>query len=239
MRSEYHTKRGRRLFSRQFWYMGVLTVFVVTLEVIVAIYASKRKRLRETLLFCIATFVLAYETASFIRTHDMPIAFSTFSYFLLAFAVFVPWHPLKSVAAFCAFVSGVVYLSAFVFYPDPIYANQLAEGERIVGFLLHNLLLFGSLLLLGQFKLEEVDVFYLLGAIIFVVVYVEVVVHICASAQVNFLTIGIIEGTLFQHMVPNSVGKWWWYVAWYALIDVIFVAIWRLLNLINQRLLRQ
>ena len=219
--------------------MGVLTVFVVALEVIVAIYASKRKRLAQVLLCCIATFVLVYETASFIKTHEMPIAFSIFSYFLLAFAVFLPWRPLKSVAAYCAFLSGVVYLSAFVFYPDPIYANQLGEQERIVGFILHNLLLFGSLLLLGRVKLEEDDIFYLLGTIVLTAIYVEVSVHICASAQVNFLTIGIIEGTLFQHMVPSLLGKWWWYIVWYALIDVVFIGLWRLLNTINLRLLRQ
>ena len=227
------------MFSRQFWYMGVLTVFVVALEVLVAIYATKHKRLARTLLFCIANFLVTYEIATFIKAREIPIAFSVYSYFLLAFAVFLPWRPLKSVASFCAFLSGVVYLSAFTFYPDPIYAAQSTEAERIVGFLLHNLLLFGSLLLLGQFKLEEIDAFYLLGTLVFVVVYVEVTVHICANTQVNFLTIGIIEGTLFQHMVPNLVGKWWWSAAWYATVIAVFVGIWRLINEINRRFLRQ
>ena len=219
--------------------MGVLTVFVAVLEVLVAIYASKHKRLAQTLLFCVAAFVLTYEIATFIRAQELQIAFSVFSYFLLAFAVIFPWRPLKSVASFCAFLSGVVYLSAFVFYLDPIYVMQPTELERIVGFLLHNMLLFGSLLLLGQFKLEEVDAFYLLGALVFVVVYVEVAVHICANTQVNFLTLGIIEGTLFQHMVPNLVGKWWWSAAWYTTVIAVFVGIWRLINVINRRFLRQ
>ena len=227
------------LFSQQFWYMGVLALFVVTLEVCTALYASQHKTVARVLLWCISAFVLAYETQLFARTRTMPIAFSTFSYYLFGIAVFVPWRPWKSVAAFCAFVSGVVYLSAFVFYPDAIYANQPNEAERIVGFLLHNLLLFGSLLLYGQQKVDKTDVFYVLGFVAFVVVYTEVAVHLCASEQANFLTRGIIEATLIWQIAPQFDLKWWWYALWYAFVAVIAWGLYELTCLINRRLLRQ
>lgn len=219
--------------------MGVLTAFVVALEVFVAIYASKRKKVARVLLWCAATFVVVYEIVSFAKTREIPIAFSTFSYFLFGIAVFLPLRQLKSAAAFCAFVSGVVYLSGFAFYPDTIYARQPFEADRIVGFLLHNLMLFGALLLYGQLKVAKIDALYIAGFVAFIAVYTEVAVHVCASDQANVLTQGAIEATLIREVIPNFELRWWWYVLWYALIAVVAWGTWELTGFVNRRLLRQ
>ena len=179
------------------------------------------------------------EIVHFAKTHEMPIAFSTFSYFLFGIAVFLPLRPLKSVAAFCSFVSGVVYLSAFVFYPDMIYARQYSEAEKLVGFLMHNLMLFGGLLLYSRYKVEKIDALYILGFVAFVTVYTEVAVHICVSDQANFLTVGIIEATLIRQIAPRFVLKWWWYILWYALVAVVAWGMWELACFVNRKLLRQ
>ena len=219
--------------------MGVLTLFVIALEIIASIYASKRKNLVKTLLFCASTFILTYEIASFFTTHKMPIAFSHFSYFLFAIAVFLPSRRIKSIASFCAFVSGAVYLAGWIVYPDVIYANQPFESVRMVGFLLHNMMLFGALLLYTQIKLEKLDVLYVLAFVAFIVVYTEVAVHICASDQANFLTVGVIEATLIHQIAPSFALKWWWYILWYALVAVAFWGMWELTSFINRLLLRQ
>ena len=227
------------MFSQQFWYVGVLSLFVVALEVFAAMYASQHKSVARVLLWCTSAFVLVYETVHFAKTYEMPIAFSTFSYFLFGIAVFLPLRPLKSAAAFCSFISGVVYLSSFVLYPDLIYASQPVEAERIVGFLLHNLMLFGALLLYSQQKVEKTDVFYVLSFVTFVAVYTEVALHICGSGQANFLTVGIIEATLIQQIAPNFVIKWWWYVLWYAFVAVLAWGMWELTCFVNRKLVRQ
>lgn len=219
--------------------MGVLTAFVVALEVLTAIYASKRKRVARALLWCAAAFVVVYEVVSFAKTRQMPIAFSTFSYFLFGIAVFLPWRPIKSAAAFCAFVSGVVYLSGFAFYPDTIYARQPFEVDRIVGFLLHNLMLFGALLLYGRLKVAKVDALYIVGFVAFITVYAEVAAHACASDQVNVLTQGAIEATLIREVIPSFELRWWWYVLWYALMAAVAWGTWELTGFVNRRLLRQ
>ena len=219
--------------------MGVVALFVIGLEVLVAIHAAQHRIVARVLLLCLATFVLVYEIVQFAQTRAMPIAFSTFSYFLFGIAVLLPFRPIKTTAAFCAFVSGAVYLSAFLFYPDRIYAQQPLESVRIVGFLLHNMMLLGSLLLYGQCKLEQKDIFYVLGFVVFVAVYTEVAMHICASNQINALTLGIVEATLIQEILPHFVLKWWWYVLWYALVAVVFWAMWELTCFVNRKLLRQ
>lgn len=219
--------------------MGVLSLFVIALEVCTAIYASKRKRVANTLLWCAAAFVLLYEIAHFVKTREMPIAFSTFSYFLFCIAVFLPFRPLKSAAAYCAFVSGVVYLSGFVFYPNVIYARQPFEADRIVGFLLHNLMLFGALLLYGRLRVAKVDALYILGFVAFITVYTEIALRVCASDQVNVLTLGTIEATLIIEVVPNFAIHWWWYPLWYAFVAVAAWGIWELTCFVNRRLLRQ
>ena len=219
--------------------MGVLSLFVIALEVFTALYAAKRKLVARVLLWCAAAFVIVYQVAHFAKTREMPIAFSTFSYFLFGIAVFVPWRPAKSVAAFCAFVSGVVYLSGFVFYPDAIYARQPFEADRIVGFLLHNLMLFGALLLYGQLRVKSVDALYAGAFVAFIAVYTEVAVHVCASDQANVLTLGTIEATLICEVLPQFMLRWWWYMLWYAFVAVVAWGAWELTRFINRRLLRQ
>ena len=219
--------------------MGFLALFVIVLELCTARYAAQHKWLSRVLLWCTAAFLLVYQIVRFAHTREMPIAFSTFSYFLFGIAVFLPLRPIKSTAAFCAFVSGVVYLSAFVFYPDLIYARQYGEAEQTIGFLLHNLLLFGALLLYSRYKVEKTDIFCILGFVAFVVVYTEVAVHICASDQGNFLTVGIIEATLIREVAPYFALKWWWYVLWYALVAVVTWGMWELTCFVNKKLVRQ
>ena len=219
--------------------MGALSLFVIVLEVFTAIYAVKHKRAAQAILRCLAAFVLVYEIVHFAKTREMPIAFSTFSYFLFGIAVFLPLRRVKITAAFCAFVSGAVYLSAFVFYPDVIYARQPVEAGRIVGFLLHNMMLFGSLLLYGQYKVEKTDIFYILGFVAFVAVYTEVALHVCASEQTNVLTVGIIEATLIKEVVPQFEVSWWWYILWCALVAVVTWGTWELTSFVNRKLVRQ
>ena len=227
------------MFSQQFWYMGVLALLLIVLEAFAAIYASQHQRIAHALLWCMAVFVIVYETVLSVKNGAIPIAFSTFSYFLFGIGVLLPLRPIKSAAAFCAFVSGAVYLSGYLFYPDLIYAQQPLEAVRAVGFLLHNLLLFGSLLLYGQCKVELKDLFYVLAFVAFVAVYTEVAVHVCASDQANALTLGIIEATLIRQILPQFVLKWWWYVLWYALVAVAFWATWELTCFVNRKLVRQ
>ena len=227
------------MFSQQFWYLGVLALLVIMLEVLVAIYAAEHKRVARVLLFCMATFVLSYQIGLFITTRIMPIAFSTFSYFLFGIAVFLPVRPFKSAAAFCSFLSGVAYMSVFLVYPNAIYATLPDEKERIVGFVLHSLMLFGSLLLYGQYKVAKADVYYILGFVAFIAVYTEVAVRICGSVQANFLTLGIVEATLIKYVVPDFVIRWWWYILWYALAAVAIWAMWEWTRFINNKLVRQ
>ena len=210
------------------------------LEVFTAIFASKHKWVARVLLWCMAAFVLIYEIYYYV-THPttMPIAFSTFSYFLFGIAVFLPVRPFKSVAAFCSFLSGVIYLAAFVFYPDENYKAQPDEAGRMMGYLMHNMMLLGGLLLYSRHKVKKTDILYIIGFFVFVAIYSEVAMHVCGSGNVNPITYGTIEATLIHLVAPQFVIKWWWYVLWYALVAVIFWGMWELTCFINRRLLRQ
>ena len=187
-----------------------------------------------------AVFTLVYEIYYYV-THptSMPIAFSTFSYFFFCIAVFLPVRPIKSAAAFCSFLSGIIYLGAFVFYPDANFRAQPDELGRTVGYTLHNMMLFGGLLLYSRCKVKKTDVIYIIGFFIFVAVYSEVAMRVFGNGNVNPITSGAIEATLIHQVAPNFVIKWWWYLLWYPLVAAIFWGMWELTLFINRRLLRQ
>ena len=228
------------MFSQQYWYIGLLTLFIIVLEVFTAIYVAKHKWIARVLLWCMAIFMLVYEIYYYV-THPttMPIAFSTFCYFLFGIAVFLPVRPIKSMAAFCCFVAGGLYLCSFLFFPERIYAHQPDATGRTIGFLLHNILLFGGLVLYSQYKVKKIDVAYILGFVAFIIVYVEVAVHVFHNVNTNNVTVGAIEATIIQRIVPQFVITWWWYILWYALVAAIFWGLWELTYFINGRLVRQ
>ena len=228
------------MFSQQYWYMGLLTLFIIVLEVVAAMYAAKHKWVARVILWCMAAFMLIYETHFYItHPNSMPIAFSTFTYFLFGIAVFLPVRPFKSLAAFCSFVAGGLYLTAFLFYPDTLYARQPGEAGRTIGFILHHILLCGGLLLYSQYKVKKIDILYILGFAAFMVVYVEVAVHVFHNVNTNNTTVGTIEATVIQLIVPKFEIKWWWYVLWYPFVAAAIWGLWELTSFINRRLLRQ
>ena len=220
--------------------MGLLTLFMMALEVFTAIYAVKHKWVARVMLWCMAAFMLIYETYYYI-THptSMPIAFSTFCYFLFGIAVFLPVRPIKSVAAFCSFVAGGLYLCGFIFFPDTIYARQPGEAGRTIGFLLHHVLLCGGLLLYSQYRVKKIDLAYILGFAAFIIVYVEVAVHVFHNVNTNNTTVGTIEATVIQLIAPQFVIHWWWYILWYAFVAATIWGLWELTSFINRRMLRQ
>ena len=219
--------------------MGLLTLYIIALEVFAAIYASRHKWVARVMLWCMAAFMLAYQIYYYVTyPTSMPIAFSTFTYFLFGIAVFLPVRPFKTVAAFCSVVAGGMYLSAFIFFPDTIYARQPEEATRMIGYLLHHVLLCGALLLYSQYRVKKIDIAFILAFVAFIVVYVEVAVHVFQNVNTNNTTVGIIEATVIQLIAPEFVIKWWWYVLWYPFVGAVIWGLWELTSFINRRLLR-
>ena len=228
------------MFDPQYWYMGLLTLLIMVLEVCAAMYVAKHKWLARIVLWCMAAFMLVYEIKYFVEHPDsMPLAFSTFTYFLFGLAVFIPFRPIKSVAAFCSIIAGGLYVCGFIFYPQTIYARQPGEASRLIAYLLHHILFCGGLFLYSQYEVKKIDLAYVGGFLAFIVVYVELAIHVFHNSNANNTTIGTIEATVIQLLFPNFVIPWWWYIVWYLFVAAAFWGLWELTRFINRKMLRQ
>ena len=206
------------MFSAQYWYMGVISTLVIALEVFAAMALARHKWIARIVLWILAIFMLAYETQRSIRNHLMPIAFSTFTYYLFGLAALLPIRPLKSAAAFCCFLTGAIYLSGFVVYPDFLYARQPDEAGRLIGWFLHNVMLFGGLVLYGQYRVKKLDIIYVSIFVAFFVAVTEIAVHVYNTNAANTLFVGIIEATLIQQVAPEFPITVWWCFVWYVFV---------------------
>ena len=198
--------------------MSVITAFVIALEVFATIGLARHQWLSRIVLWILATFMLTYVTYRAILDHEIPIQFSTFSYYLFGVAALLPLRPIKSVAAFCCFLSGVIYLSVYLVYPDLYFVLHTVELGRLTGWLLHGILLFGGLLMYSHYRVKKSDIFYVLGFVAFFIAFTEIAVNVFNINADNTLFVGIIEATLIHYVAPDFPITVWWCFVWYVFV---------------------
>lgn len=224
------------MFSKEYWYLGLLTLLVVTLTVLVAMEASRHKYAARAILCGLGLFVLVYQSYLLAQSGVFYVAFSYFCYFLFAIAVFVPLRPLKATAAFGCLLSGGIYLGAFLFYPD-IIVGKMVQGAGVwTSWLMHVVMFSGGLLLLGQYGVNKWDIIPVLCFAAFFAAYTEIATYVFHSQYVNPVSTGVVEGTLILQVAPDFVIQWWWYIVWYVIVALLFWALWVFTRFINRRL---
>ena len=169
------------MFSAQYWYIGLLTLLVMVSQTFALLFLARHKWITRVILWCMAIFMLVFESVIFARNPDqMPIAFSTFTYFLFGIGVFVPWRPVRTTAAICSFVAGAIYMSGFLFRPELLTHGAALGMGYMQGFLLHDVLLMGGLLMLTQIRIKKIDAALVFAFVAFCVAYTEIAVHVYA-----------------------------------------------------------
>lgn len=225
------------MFSAQYWYIGLLTLLVTVSQTFALLFLARHKWITRIILWCMAIFMLVFESVIFARNPDqMPIAFSTFTYFLFGIGVFVPWRPVRTTAAICSFVAGAIYMSGFLFRPELLTHGAALGMGYMQGFLLHDVLLMGGLLMLTQIRIKKIDAALVFAFVAFCVAYTEIAVHVYDTPSANTLFVGIIEATLITQVAPQFTVSWWWYILWYLFVAAAIWGAWELSCFINRKL---
>ncbi len=227
------------MFSEKYWYIGILTALLVAMEVFAVLFLARHKWLSRIVLWLLALYVLITRIIDVSRSKSAFLAFSTIAYWLFGLGVFVPWRPFKSVSAAFSLIAGAVYTAGFLIYPE-LLSHQGTFGINYMnGYLVHDILFVGALLMYTQFEVKKYDVAIIGGLIGAVVVITELGLHVFNWSGINAFLVGIIEASVLKkEFFPNLPLTWWWYILWYILVLAIGWGIWELIRFINKRLLK-
>lgn len=227
------------MFSKDFWYIGLLTAILLVSEVFAVLFLARHKWMSRIVLWVLAAYMFIYQIVDIARTGVFSLAFSTVAYWLFVLGAFVPWRPLKSVSAAFCLVAGCIYTSGFLFYPE-VLTHQGAFGIGYInGLVLHDALIVGSLLMYSMFKVKKYDAAVIGGLLAILILFTELGAHVFHWNDVNAFFLGIIEADMLQKEIfPNLPLAWWWYILWYVVMLAALWGVWELIRFINRRLLR-
>lgn len=225
------------MFSKDYWYIGTLTVLLITMEVFAVLYLSRRKWATRIVLWLLAIYVIVTQTVTIVQKGTFSFAFSTVSYWMFVAAVLVPFRMFKSAAAMFSFSSGLVYAVAFAFYPDIISHLGPFNLGYFPGYVVHNVMFVGSLLLCCQIRFKRRDL-ALVGILVAAMVCLtELGLRVFHWPDMNEFLVGMVETTILQtEYFPEMQITWWWMIGWYIAVVALLWGFWELLNFIDKRL---
>lgn len=200
------------------------------------LYLSRHKWGTRIMLWLLVIYVVITQSVDIARSKHFSLAFSTISYWFFVLGVLVPWRPLKSASATFCLIAGGVYTSGFLFYPELNTHMGAFSLGYFPGYVIHDILFFGALLLLCQIKVKKYDLAVVVCLIGLVAGFTELAVHVLGWTDVNNLLIGMVEATALMDYFPNLNITWWWYITWYIVVMGMLWGIWELQRFISMRL---
>ena len=144
---------GAKRWKMQYWWLVLAVLAACVVEGYIVYALRFRSTLSLLIVVVIAVFVMGYKTYEFAGYRvqgiaEYPIEFSHISYFIFGTVVFLGLRRLYGLAGYCATLTGLGNVIAVC-----VSAESMIEGFRSVGYfalslVLHNLMLFGGVLLL-------------------------------------------------------------------------------------------
>jgi len=182
---------------------------------------------RKIILFLLATSLLTYKAVEYtiyglnLQLNKIPLEFSTMTYFIFSISVIFNIKKLSSIAAFCAFVSGIGYLLSFMFVGNQYFMNN-GFHLTIMALLNHSILFIGSMLLVKQIDLKSKEISNILKFTLIYVCYVIAVNHFIQFTQ-EYVFIRILLGAdILNSLFPNHVFTSYEYLLYFLIVFVIY-----------------
>ncbi|OHE40418.1 MAG: hypothetical protein A2102_00375 [Tenericutes bacterium GWF2_38_8] len=182
---------------------------------------------RKITLYTLAIGLFLYKAIEYtiyglnMQLNKIPLEFSTMSYFIFSISVIFNIKKLSSVAAFCAFVSGIGYLLSFMVIGNQYFENngfQLA----VMAFLNHSILFLGSMLLVKQIDFNSKEISNILKFTFVYVFYVIIMNQLIPFTQ-QYIFIRVLLGAdLLSSLFPNHVFTSYEYLLYFLLIFTIY-----------------
>lgn len=158
----------------QYWWLILVVLIACAVEGVAVYLLRFRNTLSLIFVLLIAVFVMGYKTYEFAGYRingiaEYPIEFSHISYFIFGCVVVLGLRRLYGLAGYCATLTGLGNVIAIC-----VSAESMITGFRSVGYfalsvVLHNLMLFGGVLLLCdsvRFRMKDVWTVFLAVALI-------------------------------------------------------------------------
>lgn len=173
-----------------------------------------RSDLSLILVTVIAVFVMGYKTYEFAGYRvdgiaEYPIEFSHISYFIFGTIVICGIKRLYGLAGYCATLTGLGNVIAIC-----VSAQSMIEGFRSPGYfalsvVLHNLMLFGGVLLLCdsvKFKIKDIWTVFLAVALIcgFAQLVNAGIVYGDIDYKEDLVILKIMDGRILEYVVPQD-----------------------------------
>ncbi len=208
--------------------MYPLGIAVSVFIICIGVYLTKlQDKPRKIILYMLAVGLFLYKTIEYtlyglnMQLTKIPLEFSTMSYFIFSISVIFNIKKLSSIAAFCAFVSGIGYLLSFMIIGNQYFENngfQLA----IMALLNHSILFLGSMLLVKQIDLSSKEMSNILKFTLIYVFYVITMNQLIPFTQ-QYIFIRVLLGAdLLTTLFPNHVFTSYEYLLYFLLIFMIY-----------------
>jgi hypothetical protein len=208
--------------------MYPLGIAVSVFIICIGVYLTKLQgKPQKVILYMLAISLFLYKTIEYtlyglnMQLTKIPLEFSTMSYFIFSISVIFNIKKLSSIAAFCAFVSGIGYLLSFMIIGNQYFLNngfQLA----IMALLNHSILFFGSMLLVKQIDLSSKEMSNILKFTLIYVFYVILMNQLIPFTQ-QYIFIRVLLGAdLLTTLFPNHVFTSYEYLLYFLLIFTIY-----------------
>ena len=225
------------MFSSQYWYIGLLTLLLLTMQVFAVLFLARHKWTSRITLWILAAFILAMQIVDLAKG-NFYIAFSTIAFWLFVLGVLIPWRPFKTVSVYFCMLAGGMYTAGFLLRPELMTHMGPFGIHYMSGFLTHDILVVGALIMLSQFKIKKYDLAVIGGVFVIAVVFAELSAHVFHLNGVNGFFVGMIEGTVIKDELFHDMQlTWWWYILWYVFMLALLWGLWELIRFVNKRLL--
>ncbi len=196
----------------QFWWLIPIVLAACALEG-VAVYLLRYKCTASLIVvMVIAAFVMGYKTFEFAGYRikgiaEYPIEFSHISYFIFGTIVLLGLRKLYGLAGYCATLTGLGNVIALCASPDSMLEGFRSGGYFALSIILHNLMLFGGVLLLcNSVKFKVKDVWTAFVAIALICGFAQLVNAGVIYSDIDYKdTIVILkkmDGRIFEYIVP-------------------------------------
>lgn len=216
------------IFTGPHWWAGVVQVGVLAAELLFLLcFLRRHSKIGGVIVLVVGIYFLAYKLWEYISNHKWPIDFSALTYFLFGIAAILPLRPIKTAASFSGFLAGSIFIVSFILFPEFHNQQNPIFYYRAMGFVNHNLMFIGSFLLMIRYRFMKLDIAWIVGWIVFVVAYSEVMIygfHIVDSIEV---ITKIVDGSILFKLFPGITLVWYVYLVYYlSCVCVLAFFIW-------------
>lgn len=195
----------------QFWWLIPIVLFVCALEGVAVYFLRYKCTLSLIIVMVIAAIVMGYKTFEFAGYRvngiaEYPIEFSHISYFIFGSIVLLGFKKLYGLAGYCATLTGLGNVIAVCVSPDSMITGFRSGGYFALSIILHNLMLFGGVLLLCnsvKFRLKDMWTAFLAIALIcgFAQLVNAGVIYGDIDYKDTLVILKIMDGRIFEYIV--------------------------------------